>query len=228
MKIQYNIADHKKIDYVKYAITASVLVVLTVLFTAAGIYTWSSTEQRFQDEKAELAAYKEKIENKIKEQDQYKQNINKIRNRWKNRINFANTSLDAKIFPFLEQLDVLEKKMPAGAYITQIILSQDAFPKVSFTLTAISSAKLMEGFKAFLKNDLVIGREEYKNGLFKAGLTITLDVQANMEIEKKETGEKAEAATPAKPAKPTTKKPETKKDVIKKNIQRSGLKNGRE
>lgn len=227
MKIQYNIADHKKIDYVKYAITASILVVLTILFTAAGIYTWSSTEQRFQEEKAELAAYKDKIENKVKEQDQYKQNIKNIRNKWKNRINFANSSLDAKIYPFLEQLNVLEAKMPAGAYITQITQNQDAFPRVTFSIAAISSAKLLETFKAFHKSNLKIGREEYKDGLFRASLTITLDVQTDMNVKKKKTAG-AEPAVPEKPLESQQKKTNTKKNLKKKNKSRSGLNDGRQ
>lgn len=174
MKIRYNIANNKQTDYIKFAVTSLIALVLSVLFTAAGVHNLSTTAERFKNEKSELQAYEQQIEKLSQEQEASKGEVERIKKRWRGTLNFCNDIIKRKLFPYLEKLGVLEDILPAGVSIDSIKLSVSAGSTIQFSITAVSSAKLLEAYKTFLKHNLIIKRESISGGLFRASLQVTL------------------------------------------------------
>jgi hypothetical protein len=69
---------------------------------------------------------------------------------------------------------MLENILPAGVFISTLTLNASAGATIQLNIAAVSSAKLLEAYKTFLKYDLVIKRESVSGGLFRASLQITL------------------------------------------------------
>ncbi len=174
MNIRYNIADNKKIDYFRFALFATLLIALSVLFIKVGVDMLSSTAEQFQAEKDELRAYKEKIEDINKREVEQRQAIQKIKTRWNKKRRFLNALIDDKLFPYTRKLDKLEELLPAGVFINKVILNTKAKDTVQLGISAISAQKLLEAYKVFLKYQLAIAGEAEKDGLFKANMTIKL------------------------------------------------------
>jgi hypothetical protein len=174
MRIRYNIADNRKVDYLKFSLTALIILMISALLIFVGAVNWSTTGMRFKNEKAQLRASKARSEQKEKQKKNYEKNIKQIRKQWNKRINFANTLINRKLFPFLERLGQLEELLPGGVFITRISLGVETGPIVRLSIAAVSANKLTEAYKAFLDNDIAIQKEEEKEGLHRASLVIKL------------------------------------------------------
>ena len=175
MKIRYNIANKKKINYLRFILISAALVVFSLGFILVGTINLSSTTKRFQDKKEELKTYEEKLQEKSKKNKEYTAELDNIKKKWRKERKFANDLIDSKIFPFLEQLGQLEEVLPAGVYISKLTLNTVSGPRVQFSIAAISSAKLAEAYKVFDKYDMSIKKESKAEGLYKANLLIKLD-----------------------------------------------------
>ncbi len=171
MKIRYNIASHKKINYARYILASIVAVLLSTLFVAGGIYSIASTSNRFLNEKKQLKLYKAQVDKKAQDEQNYKKEIDKIKRKWNPKISFANSAINAHIFPYMNRLETIEELLPGGVFITRIVIKEGT-PSVVFQVIAISSDKMMETYKAFSKYNLVISSEVQKDGLFNASLEI--------------------------------------------------------
>jgi hypothetical protein len=174
MRINYNIADNKKVDYLKFFLVALIAVMISALLIAVGVVNMSTTEMSFKNEKALLRDSKARIEQKEKQRKKYENNIRQIRSQWNNRINFANNLIDRKSFPFLEKLGKLEELLPAGVFITRISLSTETGTLIKLNITALSPTRLTEAYKTFWDYNLSIQRETKKGGLNQAYLEIKL------------------------------------------------------
>ncbi|NIM13555.1 MAG: hypothetical protein GTO45_15690 [Candidatus Aminicenantes bacterium] len=175
MRIRYNIADNRKVDYLKFSLTALIILMISALLIFVGVVNLSTTGMRFKNEKALLRASKARSDQKEKQKKNYENNIKQIKRQWNKRIKFANTLIDRKLFPFLERLDQLEELLPGGAFITKINLGVEAGSTVKVNIAAVSANKLTEAYKAFLDNDdITIQKEEEKEGLHRASLVIKL------------------------------------------------------
>jgi hypothetical protein len=174
MKIKYNIATHKKISYFRYLLTALALIIISAAFIWGGILSLSNSLNRFQTEKAQLRAYKEKLEKKKNDEESFKKEIVKIKTSWSRKIAFANSIIDMKSFPHLERLNLLEERLPAGVFITRLDLRADNSGSIQFGVASISAEKLMEVYKAFLKYNLIISKETQVEGMYRASLEIKL------------------------------------------------------
>jgi Tfp pilus assembly protein PilN len=174
MRIRYNIANNRKVDYLKFSLTALIILMISALLVFVGAVNWSTTGMRFKNEKALLRASKARSEQKEKQKKNYENNIKQIRRQWNKRIRFANNLIDRKSFPFLERLDQLEELLPGGVFITKINLGVGAGSTVKLNIAAVSAKKLIEAFNAFLDNDIAIQKEEEKEGLHRASLVIKL------------------------------------------------------
>jgi hypothetical protein len=175
MKIRYNIAKKKKINYLRFILLSGILLVLSVGFILVGVKTLSTTAKQFQDKKNELKICQEEKQTKAKKNKEQKNEIENIKKKWQKRRRFANNLVNNKTFPFLEKLDKLEELLPAGVFIRDITLSTKGGANIQFNLAAISSTKLLEAYRAFLKYNLVIQREDLKDGLYNANMKIKLD-----------------------------------------------------
>ncbi len=159
MKIRYNIAADKKVDYVRYYLTIFVLVVLSVVFTAVGSYSLSFTQKQFQNEKAKVRAYRDKKEKKDRDKENQKKEIDRIKTQWYKKISFSNSIIQVKLYPYLDRLNTLEELLPEGVFLTQVVLKSDAGPTIRFNVTALSVDKLMETYKTFIGYNLAISNE---------------------------------------------------------------------
>ncbi|MFC2146147.1 hypothetical protein ACFLRT_02170 [Acidobacteriota bacterium] len=175
MKIRYNIAKKKKINYLRFFLLTGILLVISIGFILLGVKTLSTTAKQFQDKKNELKICQEEKQTKARKNKQQKSEIENIKKNWHKRRQFVNSLVNNKTFPFLEKLDKLEELLPAGVFIRDITLSTEGGANIQFNLAATSNAKLMEAYSAFLKYNLEIKKEDLKDGLYNAIMKIKLD-----------------------------------------------------
>lgn len=176
MKIRYNIATGRKLDYRKFALTTIVVLVVAVAFFYLGFSKIAATKERFYKEKEELSAYKEEIEQINEKKGVYRQDIARIKGKWNNQIIFCKRAITEKLFPFIMQLNKIEELLPAGVYLSKISLSTGNKDKISFSIASHSEAKLTEAYEAFMRQKLAIRSEVLgkKDGLWKASLAIRI------------------------------------------------------
>ena len=174
MKIRYNIAKNKEINYRRFFLLTGILTVITIGFILVGAKALSTSAKQFQNKKNELKICQEAKQEKSKKNKEHKTEIENIMKKWRNKRDFANRLVNNKTFPFLEKLNRFEELLPAGVYIRDITLSADSGTKIQFSLAAISSSKLLEAFRAFIKYNLVIKKEDPKDGLYYADMQIIL------------------------------------------------------
>lgn len=179
MKIQYNIATGKKINYQKFILITSGVLVVALAFIYIGVASLAATKERFQKEKSELIAYKDEIDRINKRKEEYEQDINKIKAKWRNQLRFCNQAIDEKLFPYLEQLNTLEDILPAGVYISDLVLNIENKEIVNFSIESFSEEKLTEAYEAFMNNKLAIKSENLgkKDGIWKANLAIRINLE---------------------------------------------------
>lgn len=174
MKIRYNIAKNKKINYLRFFLLTGILLVISIGFLLVGMKALATSAKQFRNKKNELKICQEANEAKARKNQEQKKEIEKIKQKWKSRRQFANELVNNKTFPFLEKLDKIEELLPAGVYIKNITLSVKNGADIQFNLAAISSHKLIEAFNVFSDYDLDISREDLKDGLYNASMRIKL------------------------------------------------------
>jgi hypothetical protein len=174
MKIRYNIAKKKKINYLRFFLLTGILLVISIGFILVGVKTLSTNAKQFRNKKNELKICQEAKQAKTSKNKQQKNEIENIKKKWQKRRQFANNLVNNKTFPFLEKLDKLEELLPAGVFIKDVTLSTEGGANIQFNLAAISSAKLVEAYDVFSKYNLEIPKEVLKDGLYNATMKIKL------------------------------------------------------
>lgn len=174
MKIRYNIASSRKIDYSRFIIVVAVLAVLSVALIIGGAMQLAASSKEFRDEKEKLRSYKEKIEDINERETLQEAEIKKIKRKWRKKRSLINGIIEDKTFPYMDKLAQLEKILPAGVFISQFAIGTKNTTKVQLLISAISSQKLLEAYKVFQKNNLVVNNETEADGLFRATVTIVL------------------------------------------------------
>ncbi len=161
-------------NYRRFFLLTGILTVISIGFILVGAKALSASAKQFQNKKNELKICQEAKQEKSQKNKEHKNEIENIKKKWKSKRDFANGLVNNKTFPFLEKLNRLEELLPAGVYIRDITLSADSGTKIQFNLAAISSGKLLEAFRTFWKYNLVIKREDLKDGLYYADMQIIL------------------------------------------------------
>jgi cell division protein FtsB len=174
MNIKYNIASHRKINYTLFILLAAALVILSAALVTGGALQLAATSKQFKTEKEELRAYKEKIQAINEREAQQEQEIKKVKAKHRRKRSFLNMMIDDKLFPYMNKLDQLEEVLPAGVFVRTISLSTKNKASVQVGIAAVSSQKLLEAYKVFLKYNLVVNNETEADGLFRATITIVL------------------------------------------------------
>ncbi|MGD2085294.1 MAG: hypothetical protein PVH61_03835 [Candidatus Aminicenantes bacterium] len=177
MNIRYNIARKKKINYLRFFLLTGILLVISIGFIVVGVKSLSASAKQFRNKKNELKICQEAKEAKTKKNNEQKKEIEKIKKKWKGKRDFANGLVKDKTFPYLEKLDKIEELLPAGVFIKDITLSTKNGSNITFNLAAISSGKLLQAYRAFWNYNLVISREELKDGLYNATMKISLETK---------------------------------------------------
>ena len=174
MKIRYNIARNKKVNYLRFFLLTGILLVISIGFLLVGMKTLATSAKQFRNKKNELRICQEAKEEKTKKNKAQKTEIEDIQNKWRNKRQFANELVSNKTFPYLEKLDKLEGLLPAGVFMKDVTLSTANGTIVQFNLAAISSDKLLEAYKVFSDYSLSITNEVLRDGLYNATMKIKL------------------------------------------------------
>lgn len=175
MKIRYNIAKNKKINYLRFFLLTGILLMISIGFILVGVKTLSTSAKQFRNKKNELKICQEAKEAKTKKNKDQKKEIENIKKKWMKKRHFANDLVNNKTFPFLGKLDKIEELLPAGVFILDITLTTESRANIQLNLAAISSTKLLEAYRAFSKYNLVIKKEKLKDGLYNANMHIKLN-----------------------------------------------------
>lgn len=174
MNIRYNIASDRKIDHKKFILIAAVLAVLSALLIIGGALQLAASSKEFRDEKEKLRAYKEKIEAINERETQQEAEIKKIKQKWRKKRNFINGIIEDKTFPYMDKLAKLEEILPSGVFVHQFGIGTNNKTSLQLSISALSSQKLLEAYKVFLKYNMVVNNETESEGLFLATITIQL------------------------------------------------------
>lgn len=173
-KIRYNIAGNKKIDYMKFGLLSSVVVVISLLFIMLGIGNLWSSDQRVQEQKKTAEKNEKKLGELEKKIEKNKKDIKWKKSEWQKQVSFANSLIAGKNFLVVEKLEILEKQLPVGAFITDVVLDKKNPLKLQISIAAESLQRLIETYKNFSNYKLVIKNETELEGLLKANLILNL------------------------------------------------------
>lgn len=174
IKMRYNIAKNKKVDYLKLSLFSLILLVISALFIFIGVSRFSASRKKFQMEINKLDLYKAKLRSLGKKSKEYKNDIKKIESEWKKKVNLANRLILYKSFSYIKNLNFLEKLLPIGVYISNISLSNSSKSIINFNIVANSYSKLLETYKVFSNYQLKIRGQTESDIFFKASLSIRI------------------------------------------------------
>ena len=173
-KIRYNIAEKKKIDYLRFGIVCGLVLVLSFVFIMLGISNLWSSDKRAQDQEAALQKAEQEIEKLTKETDHLKIDVTKKKSLWRQRVKFANSLIREKEFSIIEGLNVLEKHLPEGVFFTQFSMNIEASSNIQIGLAADSLHRLIKAYDALSEFQKTVKNEMEEEGLFKANLILNL------------------------------------------------------
>ncbi|MCP4216544.1 MAG: hypothetical protein GY765_17975 [bacterium] len=173
-KINYNIAENKKIDYIKFSLVSSAVVLMALLFMFLGIRNIWSSDQRIQDEKEKLRLDKLKVEELTDKVAGYKQGIKRLESKWNKRVNYINSLIDAKQFDLVKRLDIIEKHLPEGVYIQSVNMAYQKKGVITIDIAAQSLQRVMETYANFSAYKPQKSKEAEVDGLFQSRLILKL------------------------------------------------------
>lgn len=173
-KIRYNIAEKKKVDYLKFGVVSVFVLVISFVFIMLGIGNLWSSDQRAQDQEVALKKAELEIEKLTKETDHLKSDVTRKKSIWRQRVKFANSLIKEKEFSVIKSLNVLEKHLPEGVFFTQFAINIEASSNIQVGLAADSLHRLIEAYDAFSKFRKTVKNEIEEEGLYKANLILNL------------------------------------------------------
>ncbi|HLP57764.1 MAG TPA: hypothetical protein VK186_03000 [Candidatus Deferrimicrobium sp.] len=171
-KIIYNIADNKRIDYLKFGFYSSLAVLASLVFIAVGIGNLWSSDREIRLQKEQSQHDLQEIEKLNKDNQSREQNVAKLKKEWKARVDFANWLITEKQFSVIEKLELLEKKLPEGVFFVQLSLDVANPSQIRIIIAADSLSRLIEAYHNFSAYQPVIQDEKEEDGLLKAGLVL--------------------------------------------------------
>ena len=172
-KIQYNIANNKKIDYRKFAIYSAVVLVISIIFVLMGVGNLWSSDKRAQDQANAMKKAEIEIERITREISQLKEDGKLKKTVWKQRVTFANELIRGKEFSIIDQMEIMEKNLPEGVFFTLFKLDTEN-PNVQVGIAADSLQRLIEAYEKFAKYRRNLKDEVEEEGLFRATMVLNL------------------------------------------------------
>jgi hypothetical protein len=171
--IRYNIAENKKIDYVKFALLSSIAAVISLLFVMLGVGNLWSSDKRVREQKETADRNEERIKKLTENVEMYKKKVIVEDSKWRKEKNFANLLIAEKVFHVTGELDTLEELLPEGVFITHMGWDVENQSKTRVNIAAQSLPRLIETYETFSKEYNVIRKDETEEeGLFKASLIL--------------------------------------------------------
>jgi len=173
-RIEYNVSSGKSIDMKHYITSASVILIISALFLILGIKKISDTNTNLR-EKVDRKRFYGNEQNKITDEGRiFNERIEEIKKKWNYRVTFANTVINAKVFPFTERLNYFEEILPDMVQLNEIVLDSGVKGSVSLMASSYSTEKLYELYRKLIAHDLVIVSESEKNGIYRSRMKVTL------------------------------------------------------
>lgn len=171
-KIRYNIADKKKIDYLKFTSYSILVALISLAFIIVGISNLWSSDKHIRQQKDQALQDRQEIEVLIKENSKREEDVAKRKKEWKARVDFANWLVKEKLFSVTGKLDVLEKNLPEGVFFDEVYMEVENFSQLRIVIAANSLARLIEAYGNFSGYQPTIQNEKEEDGLLKAGLIL--------------------------------------------------------
>ena len=173
-KIKYNIASYRKVNQLRYYSVSVLILIVSLLIILLGVHNLKSNNLKLKTEKNKIESYQNKISDISEKSSLYNNEIKKKESKWKRRINFSNLIIRHKNKSYIQDLDTLEKIIPAAVYLESIRLDSAKDAKVQLNIKALSWEALIRAYKVFFNYDSIIKNEVEVNGVFKASLDIKL------------------------------------------------------
>ncbi len=172
-KIRYNIAENKKIDYVKFAFFSSIVVVISLLFVMLGIGNLWSSDKRVKEQKEAAGQNESELKKLNEDTKRNEKDVKDKKKKWKEKVDFSNSLIKGKISRVTEELDTLEELLPEGVFITHMVWDVENQSKTQVNIAAQSLPRLIETYEKFSKKFNVVRTDETEDeGLFKASLIL--------------------------------------------------------
>jgi len=175
MKIRYNIAEKKRLNYLRFSLISIILTIISLALILLGTMNLSMAAKQFADKKIKLKIYEDKLDEIKKKNKEQINEIEGIKKKWDKEIKFINHLIKTKTFSFMDLLGKLEETIPAGVFLKKLDINTDSGNRANVTIIAVSSAKLIEAYKAFEKYNASYKGETIDSGLYRASLQINLD-----------------------------------------------------
>lgn len=190
-KIKYNIADNKKIDYMKFSLYTILMVLISLAFIAVGIGNLWSSDKHIRQQKEQALQDRQEIESLSQENSKREENVAKRKKDWKSRVDFANWLVKEKSFSVTGKLDVLEKNLPEGVFFEEVYMEIENFSQLRIVIAANSLARLIEAYDNFSGYQPTIQDEKEEDGLLKAGLVLHFSTISQKSAESEKAKQKA-------------------------------------
>ena len=173
-KIEYNVSSGKSIDRKYFFITISLILLFSILSFYIGFSRVTITNHNLK-EKVDKKNYYNDEQRKIDGKEKlFGERIEKIKVKWNSRVNFANTVIKVKIFPFIKYLEYFEEILPAMVQINDIFLDSGMKGEVILSVSSYSTDKLYELYRKLIGHNLVIVSENENSGVYRSKLKVTL------------------------------------------------------
>ncbi len=173
-RIVYNIASDKVIDRKHMVISVLLIIVSSMFFVFWGVRNISNVNSNLKEKINRRKFYKAEKRKIADNEQSYKDKITVIKNKWGNKVTFANKILRAKAFSFIEQLEFFEEILPEMIQIKEISLDSNIKGNIRFTVSSYSTENLYELYSKLVDNNLIIISESEKNGIYISRLRINL------------------------------------------------------
>lgn len=173
-RINYNIAENKKIDNLKLTFYSGIVAVISLVFLTLGIINLWSIDQKERLRKEQAIQDRLELEKLTQENTRREENVAKRKIEWKAQVDFANWLINEKQFSLIEKLELLEKNLPEGAFFTQVNLDMENPSLLRISIAADSLPRLIETCNNFSAYQPEIQDEKEDEGLLNANLVLHL------------------------------------------------------
>ncbi len=188
-KIRYNIAENRKVDFLKFSLVAALAAAVALTFITLGVGNLWSSDKRVEQEKARARDDRLKLDETTQKIAQHNKEIKILRRQWRQQVDLANALINTKNFPIIDTMELLEKHLPEGVFISQINFNAEK-PNIVYLNIAAESLKRLgeayESFRAFSKP--IVNKQDERDGLLRSSLVINIPRKKSGARNKKNAG----------------------------------------
>lgn len=177
--INYNIANRKCINRIRFLIPAILLVFLGFGLFYIAFNNIHITNSKLSDKINKKNFYKDESGKMSKRMRELQTKINSIKLIWDSKVRFVNGSIKYKTRSSLDILNFLERVLPESVSVIDLSIVNSAKRVVRITVVSDSTEKLYKLYKKLLGYDLEILSENESENLYKSKLRIKYSDEKN-------------------------------------------------